>query len=104
MAHDWQKPRQAASGRGSADWLAAAEISSGPVFRAVALGGKVSDIALADDSASRVVKRYARLVGTHRGTRKAGAAAAGRGAKAPQTELSDRTEKRAAADCPGDTP
>ena len=44
-------------------WLAAAEISSGPVFRAVALGGRVSDEALVDDSASRIVKRYARRVG-----------------------------------------
>ena len=33
-------------------WLAAAEISQGPVFRAVVLGGKVSDEALADDSAA----------------------------------------------------
>jgi integrase len=44
-------------------WLAAAEISSGPVFRAVALGGKVSDAPLADNSAGRIVKRYARRVG-----------------------------------------
>ena len=44
-------------------WLAAAEISTGPVFRAVAQGGKVSDEALADDSASRIVKRYAQRVG-----------------------------------------
>jgi len=44
-------------------WLAAAEISTGPVFRAVALGGKVSDAALVDDSASRIVKRYAARVG-----------------------------------------
>ena len=44
-------------------WLAAAEISNGPVFRAVALGGKVSDAPLADDSAARIVKRYARRVG-----------------------------------------
>lgn len=44
-------------------WLAAAEISSGPVFRAVALGGQVSDTALADDSAARIVKRYAQRVG-----------------------------------------
>ena len=44
-------------------WLAAAGITSGPVFRAVALGGRVSDDALADDSASRIVKRYARRVG-----------------------------------------
>jgi site-specific recombinase XerD len=44
-------------------WLAAAEISAGPVFRAVALGGKVSAVALADDSAARIVKRYARRVG-----------------------------------------
>jgi site-specific recombinase XerD len=44
-------------------WTEAAGITSGPVFRAVALGGKVSDEALADDSASRIVKRYARRVG-----------------------------------------
>jgi len=40
-------------------WLAAAEISAGPVFRAVALGGRVSSQPLADESAARVVKRYA---------------------------------------------
>jgi integrase len=39
-------------------WLAAAEINSGPVFRAVALGGKVSAKPLADDSAARIVKLY----------------------------------------------
>jgi site-specific recombinase XerD len=44
-------------------WLAAASISSGPVFRAVALGGEVSDRPLAKDSASRIVKRYAARVG-----------------------------------------
>jgi site-specific recombinase XerD len=44
-------------------WLAAAEISSGPVFRAVTKGGRVSDEAVADDSAARIVKRYARRVG-----------------------------------------
>jgi site-specific recombinase XerD len=44
-------------------WLAAAEISAGPVFRAVALGGKVSAEPLAKDSASRIVKRYAARVG-----------------------------------------
>ena len=44
-------------------WLAAAEISSGPVFRAVTRGGRVSCEALADDSAARIVKRYARRVG-----------------------------------------
>ena len=44
-------------------WLAAAEISAGPVFRAVALGGKVSDAPLAANSAARIVKRYARRVG-----------------------------------------
>jgi hypothetical protein len=42
---------------------AAAEISAGPVFRAVALGSRVSDVALADDSAARIVKHYAAAVG-----------------------------------------
>ena len=40
-------------------WLAAAEISAGPVFRAVARGGRVSDAALAAASAARIVKLYA---------------------------------------------
>jgi integrase len=44
-------------------WLAAAEISQGPVFRAVALGGKVSSSALTPHCAARVVKRYAKRVG-----------------------------------------
>jgi hypothetical protein len=44
-------------------WLAAADISSGCAFRAVHLGGKLSDEPLADDSASRIVKRYAKRVG-----------------------------------------
>jgi site-specific recombinase XerD len=44
-------------------WLAAASISAGPVFRAVGRGGRVSCDALADDSAARIVKRYARRVG-----------------------------------------
>ena len=44
-------------------WLAAAEISNGPVFWAVTRGGRVSCKVLADDSAARVVKRYAQRVG-----------------------------------------
>jgi site-specific recombinase XerD len=44
-------------------WLAAAEISSGPVFRAVALGGRVSSEVLRPDGAARIIKRYARRVG-----------------------------------------
>jgi site-specific recombinase XerD len=44
-------------------WLAAAGITGGPVFRAVRLGGEVSDEPLAKDSASRIVKRYAARVG-----------------------------------------
>jgi integrase len=44
-------------------WLAAASISTGPMFRAVGRSGRVSCAALADDSAARIVKRYARRVG-----------------------------------------
>ena len=44
-------------------WLAAAEISTGPVFRSVARGNRVSAVALAADSASRIVKAYAKRVG-----------------------------------------
>jgi integrase len=44
-------------------WLAAAEITAGPVFRAAARGGRVSDAALVAASAARIVKLYARRVG-----------------------------------------
>lgn len=40
-------------------WLAAAEINSGSVFRAVAKGGAVSGVALSTECFSRAVKRYA---------------------------------------------
>ncbi len=43
-------------------WLAAAEITSGPVFRGV-WGGRVSETALTADQVSRIVKRYVRRVG-----------------------------------------
>ena len=42
--------------------------SGGDQFRAVALGGKVSDQPLAGDSAARVVKRYASRVGLEAST------------------------------------
>jgi integrase len=44
-------------------WLAAAEITSGPVFRSVKLGGKVSDAALSSDAFSRIVKKHAERIG-----------------------------------------
>jgi hypothetical protein len=44
-------------------WTEAAGITSGPLFRAVKLGGKVSDGPLADNSAAQIVKRCARRVG-----------------------------------------
>jgi integrase len=40
-------------------WLAAAGINTGPVFRSVGRGGRVSCDALEADSAARIVKRYA---------------------------------------------
>jgi integrase len=39
-------------------YMAAAKIESGPVFRPVRLGGKVSDQALKGDAVARIVKRY----------------------------------------------
>jgi site-specific recombinase XerD len=44
-------------------WLTAAEISNGPVFRAVNMGGRISTEPLVDGSAARIVKRYARRAG-----------------------------------------
>jgi hypothetical protein len=58
-------------------WLAAASISSGPVFRAVGRGGRVSCEALADDSAARIVKRNAKRVGLDPAAYSATACAAG---------------------------
>ena len=45
------------------DWLDAAEITTGPVFRAVALGGRVAETGLVNESAARIVKKYAVAVG-----------------------------------------
>jgi integrase len=44
-------------------WLAAAEISSGPVFRAVAKGRRVQAEPLTAQSVAAIVKRYAELAG-----------------------------------------
>ena len=44
-------------------WLAAAEISSGPVFRAVKKGGRVLAVPLTPHGAAEIVKAYARRVG-----------------------------------------
>lgn len=44
-------------------WLAAAEISSGPVFRPVLKGGRMQQAALTPHSVALIVKRYARRVG-----------------------------------------
>jgi hypothetical protein len=41
-------------------WLAVAEIGAGPVFWAVALGGNVSDLGLADSVTSRPRRRPCR--------------------------------------------
>jgi hypothetical protein len=43
-------------------WLAAAEISAGPVFRAEALGSMVSDMALAEGEAIRRLAELTPLV------------------------------------------
>ena len=45
------------------EWLNAAGIASGPVFRAVTRGGRVSDDALADASVARIIKKRARQAG-----------------------------------------
>ena len=44
-------------------WLAAAEISSGPVFRSVALGGRIGTAALSPYAASLVIKQRIRICG-----------------------------------------
>jgi integrase len=44
-------------------WLAAAEISAGPVFRPVLKGGRLQAEPLSAHAAARIVKRYAKRVG-----------------------------------------
>ena len=44
-------------------WLAAAEISTGPVFRPVLKGGRVQGVPLTPHSAAQIVKAYARRAG-----------------------------------------
>lgn len=46
-------------------WLAAAEISSGPMFRPVAKGGRVQAERLTSRSVAAIVKRYDELAGHH---------------------------------------
>jgi integrase len=45
------------------DWLAAAGISEGPLFRAITLGGKMSKTALTPNSFARIIKRHCRKLG-----------------------------------------
>jgi integrase len=45
------------------DWLAAAGIASGPVFRPMSRGGRVRDMRLTDRSVALIVKDYAGRVG-----------------------------------------
>ena len=45
------------------DWLQAAGIKAGPIFRAVSRGGKVGEAALTGHSVANVVKRYAAAAG-----------------------------------------
>lgn len=44
-------------------WLASARITSGPVFRAITRGGRVSAEAMAPDSLSRIIKKRAGQIG-----------------------------------------
>jgi len=46
-----------------ADWLAAAQITEGPVFRPVGKGGRVSTARLSDRSVANIVKAHAARVG-----------------------------------------
>jgi len=45
------------------NWLEAAGITSGPIFRGVAKGGRVSGVALSADAVPDVVKHYATVTG-----------------------------------------
>jgi len=45
------------------DWLAAAQITEGPVFRPLAKGGKVLPVALSTRSVAEIVKTYAEQAG-----------------------------------------
>ena len=78
-------------------WLAAAEISSGPVFRAAPLGGKVSPVALADDSAARIVKRYAKRAGLDAGAYSGQACAAASSRRRRRAGPRSRSYPRSAA-------
>jgi integrase len=45
------------------DWLSAARITEGPVFRPVAKGGRIFETHLTDKSVANIVKRYAAKLG-----------------------------------------
>jgi integrase len=80
-------------------WLAGSEISAGPVFRAVALGGRVSDQPLASDSVARIVQRYARRAGLDPAqfaahSLRAGYVTSAVAARAPLPRIADQTRHK----------
>ena len=45
------------------DWLTAANITAGPIFRRIGKGGRLHDNAVTDQSVALIVKKYAELAG-----------------------------------------
>src|SRR5690606_20413566 len=45
------------------DWLSAAAITAGPIFRAVSRSGRLAEEAITGHTVANVVKRYAKLAG-----------------------------------------
>jgi len=58
-----EKPLQGPAASALAAWLAAAPAVSGPLFRRVLKGGKVSTAGLSGDQVARIVRRRAQLAG-----------------------------------------
>lgn len=58
-----EKPLQGAAARALTAWLEAAPAETGPLFRRLLRGGKVSGTALSADEVARIVQRRAKLAG-----------------------------------------
>jgi len=58
-----EKPLRGAAARALEAWLAVAPCTSGPVFRRVLKGNRVTEAALVAEAVARIIKRRARLAG-----------------------------------------
>ncbi|GAB6909753.1 site-specific integrase [Desulfosarcina cetonica] len=58
-----EKPLLGKAGRAMTDWIRAAGIAEGPIFRRVSKGGKVAEAGIQDKTVARIVQKRASMAG-----------------------------------------